>query len=104
MLYSMHCSKYTVMTIRVILLYCAPKDHDRIMIIINARLLQKYCCTCTLLQDGWLYQKFKIYNYCGTSHARVGGATSLGWHPVDVLTGILDVASLTVDAVLCIDL
>ena len=39
-----------------------------------------------------------------TSHARVGGATSLRWHPIDVLAWVLDIASLAVDAVLCIDL
>ena len=39
-----------------------------------------------------------------TSHARVGGAASLRWHPVDVLAWILDVTGLTVDAVLCVDL
>lgn len=38
------------------------------------------------------------------SHAGVGGATSLWWHPVDVLAWILDIASFAVDAVLCVDL
>ena len=37
-------------------------------------------------------------------HAGVGGASSLGWDPVDVLTRVLDVACLAVDAVLSVDL
>ena len=38
------------------------------------------------------------------SHARVGGATTLRWNPVNVLAWVFDVTCLAVDAILCIDL
>ena len=38
------------------------------------------------------------------SHAVVAWSAAFGRHPVDVLTRVLDVARLAVDAVLCVDL
>lgn len=56
-------------------------------------------------RSGLLNVKKKSFVEDKSSHSVVGrSAAALRYHPVDVLAGILDVAGLTVDTVLSVDL